>query len=170
SRITLSSDAVDVLLGGVDALQRICTPLSEAPVTEVALDELLSHLVKLKSGEVPARRTAPVAPLSEAPVPIAATLQPEEPTVALPASISDESCDAFRRELLDALARAPQRIKLDFGRVGELTAAALALLAVFAREAARMQPAPMVELLRMGPAARTVLRVAGLEKAFGTGR
>jgi len=170
SRITLTSDAVDVLLVGVDALQRICSPMSEAPLTEEAIGELLGQLGPLKSGEMPAPKPAASgAPPQQVPQ-AAASIAPEEPTIALPASFNDETCEAFRRELLEAMERAPQRIKLDFARLGELTAAALALLALFARDVAQMQPAPAIELCRIGPAARTVLRVAGLEKAFGAGR
>ena len=171
-QITLTSDAVDVLLVGVDALQRICSPVSEEPVTEATIGDLLGHLGKLKSGEIPtSKAAAPTAPLVETPAPApAASIQLEEPTIMLPQSFNGESSEAFRRELLDALAQGPQRIRLDFGRVGELTAGALALLASFAQDIARMQPMPAIELCRIGPAARTVLRVAGLEKAFGAGR
>jgi two-component system sensor histidine kinase and response regulator WspE len=172
NRITLTSDAVDVLLVGVDALQRICSPLSAAPVTEEALGELLDQLTRVKSGN--AAKTTPVSDATAASPPAAelvpTTVEPEEPNVALPSSFNPESCETLRRELLNALARRSGRIRLDFARVGELNAAALALLASFAQEAVRMQPMPAIESRRIGPVVRTVLGVAGLDEVYGAGR
>src|SRR4029079_5383044 len=43
-RIELSSDSMDVLLQGVDALQRVCSPQEGAALTEAALQELLNRI------------------------------------------------------------------------------------------------------------------------------
>src|SRR5215469_15699425 len=48
NRISLTSDAVDVLLVGVDALQRICSPAASEPIDEPALADLLKKLAHLK--------------------------------------------------------------------------------------------------------------------------
>jgi two-component system sensor histidine kinase and response regulator WspE len=168
NRISLTSDAVDVLLVGVDALQRICSPSAGEPVTEAAMAELLAQLAQLKSGNAlpPAAKPAGSVAVVLAPTEV----QSQEPSVALPASFTDESCESLRRELLATLALGADRIKLDFARVGELNASALALLTSFAREVAQTQPAPAVESCRIGPAVRGVLGVAGLNEAFGVGR
>jgi two-component system sensor histidine kinase and response regulator WspE len=166
-RITLSSDAVDVLLVGVDALQRICSPLSESAVTDTALGEILGRLAKLMSGDPPATTPTITSRAPAAAKLVSATIQPGEPSVALPSSFSDDACEALRRELVDILALTPDRIVLDFARVEELNAGGLALLASFAREAAQIQPAPAIELRRIGPPARTVLRAAGLDEFLG---
>src|SRR5262245_54711982 len=83
-RITLSSDCVDVLLEGVDALQRICTPLAGTPLAESELQPLLDRLVALKSGQ-PAARAAPSTNL------VAATVHREEPGVTIPATLDEKS-------------------------------------------------------------------------------
>src|SRR4051794_38611266 len=59
-RIALSSDAVDVLLQGVDALQRICSPQSGSAITEAFLQELLARLTSLKNGEPAATLSAAI--------------------------------------------------------------------------------------------------------------
>ena len=166
-RITLSSDSVDVLLRGVDALQRICSASTGEEVTEAALVELLNQLAQLKDG------TAPPAMAKAAPPPpvlAPAQIHGEEPSVALPASFSEESCQSLRRELLAGLASGARRIRLDFAQVSELNAAALALLASFASHAAQSQATSKLELCRVGPAVREVIDVAGLNDVLGIGR
>ncbi|HEY7120764.1 MAG TPA: Hpt domain-containing protein [Tepidisphaeraceae bacterium] len=173
-RITLTSDAVDVLLVGVDALQRICAPLAGAPFADAALEDLLSRLTAVKSGESGVAPTAAGlaarASIRGATDVVTGSVQPEEPSVALPAVFDDASIESLRKELVDALAQGPARVKLDFAQVGELSARALALLVSFAGEIGQAPAAPAIESRRMSPAVRTVLRVAGLDAAFGIGR
>lgn len=159
--VTFSSDAVDVLLQGVDALQRICAPKGESPVTEASLAGLLAALADLKSG-----RTPPKAPKPEL---VAATVQPEESSVLLPAAFDEASAEALRQTLLDELGGLPGKIALDFVQVGELGAAGLALLVSFRDEVRTALAPPVIEARRINPSVRTVLRVAGLETAFGLG-
>jgi chemotaxis protein histidine kinase CheA len=164
-RIALTSEAVDVLLVGVDALQRICSPSTGEPVREPALAELLAQLAQLKSGSPPQPAAKPASTVL-APVEI----QSQGPSVTLPSSFSDETCESLRSELLATIESGAGRIRLDFARVGELNATALAMLASFAREVAQTQPAPTIELCRIAPAVRMVLGVAGLDEVFGVGR
>ena len=167
SRITLTSDAVDVLLRGVDALQRICSPSTGEAVTEAALAALLTELAQLKDGRTPpaSKKEAPIPPV------LAPTeIHGEEPNVALPSSFNEESCQSLRRELIAVLSCGARRIRLDFAQVSELNAVALALLASFANQAAQNQVTAKLELCRVGPAVREVLDVAGLNEALGLGR
>ena len=168
NRVNLSSDAVDVLLVGVDVLQRVCSPSTGEPVSETALAQLLAQLAALKSGDLPSPAVRAEPPTATVLVPT--NIASGERSVTLPSSFGDESCESLRRELLASLALGVDRIRLDFARVGELNAAALALLASFARQAGQTQPAPTIELCRIGPAVRTVLGVAGLDEVFGVGR
>src|SRR4029079_15914567 len=50
-RIALSSDSVDVLLQGVDALQRICSPQDGSTLADSALQELLNRIDLVKDGK-----------------------------------------------------------------------------------------------------------------------
>ena len=62
NRITLSSDSVDVLLAGVDAMQRICAPQSGEPLTDEARDKLVDRLTQWKSGQTPVKTSPPPRP------------------------------------------------------------------------------------------------------------
>jgi chemotaxis protein histidine kinase CheA len=166
NRTALTSDAVDVLLVGVDALLRICSPSTGEPVAEAVLDDLLAGLAHLKVGSVPPRKSQP----PQAARALATTIQAEEPCVTLPSSFGEETCQLLRGELLATLDSGAARVRLDFARVGELNASALALLASFVRQVGEARPAPAVEVCRVGPAVRTVLVAAGLADVLGMGR
>jgi two-component system sensor histidine kinase and response regulator WspE len=173
ARIALNSDAVDVLLQGVDALQRICSPAGGATIREASLAELLARLTSLKNGEpaAPAAATepTPAAVWGSAQL-VAATVHRDEPGITLPAVFDDASIASLRREMLDTLALGPRRIHFDFMQVDQLSAGGLAILASFAREAARAQPTPKIEAHGTLPAVQSVLRVAGLDGILGMER
>jgi two-component system sensor histidine kinase and response regulator WspE len=171
SRIQLSSDSVDVLLQGVDMLQRICAPLSGAPVTETDLQQLVAQLGLLKDGGVPTRTSEPASPRTEvnSAALVAATVERDEPSVLMPAVFDQQSSESLRRELSDTLSLSPARIQLDFAQVEELGASGLALLASFAREVGRAEPTPAIESRGMRPTVQAVLRVAGLDASLVPG-
>jgi two-component system sensor histidine kinase and response regulator WspE len=162
-RISFSSEAVDILLHGVDALQRICGAKAEASVTEASLAGLLGQLAELKDG-----RTSAQLPATQ-PAVIAAAVQPEESNVLLPAMFDDVSAEALRETLMGELGRLPGKISLDFVQVGDLGAAGLALLASFQNEVSTALAPPVIEARRINPSVKAVLRVAGLDTAFGLG-
>lgn len=170
-RIGFSGDAVDVLLQGVDALQRICGAGADASVTESSLAGLLGRLDDLKSGRTSAGTQANVAKTGLATLPpvVAATIQPEESCVLLPAVFDDTSAESLRQALIDELGRLPGKISLDFVHVAELGAAGLALLTSFRNEVSTGLAPPVIEARRINPSVRTVLRIAGLDVAFGLG-
>jgi two-component system sensor histidine kinase and response regulator WspE len=168
--VVLSSDAVDVLLQGVDALQRICSPQESAAINEDFLKGLLARLGSVKiSGTAAKPATAgagsPTAPASSNLV--AATVRHGEPSVTLPAVFDDACAATVRKEMMDTLSLRPGRIQLDFAHVGQVTAGALALLISFTREAGRTDPIPVIEARGVSSAIRSVLRIAGLAHAFG---
>jgi two-component system sensor histidine kinase and response regulator WspE len=167
--IVLSSDSVDVLLQGVDALHRICSSGEGSMIDENFLQGLVGRLTLLRSGESPASLTKVIAPKPTAGL-VAASVRLEEPGVTLPAVFDDAAVSALRKELLDTLSMRPNRIRLDFAHVGDLTAAALALLASFAREARGFDPAPVVEASDVPAAVQSILRAAGVARAFGIDR
>ena len=164
-RMTLSSEAVDVLLQGVDTLQRICAPREASTVSEGSLQQLIDRLSLLQSGTMP----GPPGPASSAELgrPLEATIDPGMHTIIVPAESDENSLDKLRQDLLGNLAAPTRRLHLDFSQVANLKAAGLTLLASFAQEAAMAQPPVIIESRRVSPAVRTVLRMAGLDTSFG---
>jgi chemotaxis protein histidine kinase CheA len=170
-RISLPSEAVDVLLQAVDTLGRICSPQESSAVSEAGLDELLSRLSLLRSGGTassPAPLQTPRVSQPSAQLPaVSATIDPGTPRVILPAEFDEVSSEMLRQELLNKLATGTVKLELDFTSVANLSAAALALLVSFSEHAGLAQPPPVLESRRVSPAVRAVLRVAGLDTMFG---
>jgi two-component system sensor histidine kinase and response regulator WspE len=168
--IVLSSDVVDVLLEGVDALQRICSPQESSAMTEASLGALLGQIGLIKSGGNAMMSTTggggSVAATTSTDL-VAATIRREEPSITLPEVFDDSCTAAVRRELLDTLSLRPGRILLDFAHVDQLTTGALALLIAFSREANRSEPAPVIEARGVSSGVQSILRVAGLAHVFG---
>jgi two-component system sensor histidine kinase and response regulator WspE len=162
-RIALSSDSVDVLLQGVDALQRICSPAEGAARTETTLQELLNRIGLVRDGKATAASSASTDL-------VAATVRRDEPGITLPAVFTDESLSATRREILDTLSLRPARIQVDFAQVERLSAASLALLVAFTAEAQANEPPPEIESRAVSASVRAVLQVAGLAGPFGLNR
>ena len=173
SRITLASNSVDVLLQGVDMLQRICSHSDAPAVSEAELDELVAQLTAIKDG-VPSKAARPTSiPIqvrssaSDDP-PVQAVLDPEIGTVCLPATFNESTSEALRQELMARLAAGARNLRIDFAQVANLSASGLALLSAFSEEAQASNPPLGIDLLRVNPVVRSVLRVAGLETAFGS--
>ena len=182
SRVVLGSDSVDVLLRGVDALQRVCSPGGESGLTEEAMLGLLESIQGVKAGgkrgeggkgDGEGQKVGPAVVAGTVPVAgsraqlVAATVESDEPSVTLPAVLSDEAAEALRKQLLDTLGLRPERLQIDFGHVGRLTAPMLALVASFARQAGALDPAPVVTTRGASGAVQHVLCVAGLGESLG---
>lgn len=152
-RITLNSDAVDVLLQGVDALQRICTPQPDAELSEESIQALLERIVAIRDG-------------TAAPVPSAALAVPAravDSTILLPAQLDDSAAESLRQQLCDILAGGLARVRIDFGQVEHLSAAAMSLFLSLVREAEGVQPPLVVEACRVAPPVLALFRVIGLK-------
>jgi anti-anti-sigma regulatory factor len=89
------------------------------------------------------------------------------PTIILPAEFDEAASEKLRQELLSKLAVGSATLQLDFAAVAGLSATGLALLLSFMQEATAAQPPPVIKSRRVCPGVRTVLRVAGLDTAFG---
>ena len=65
-QIRLTSDSVDVLLRGVDALGRLGTPADapgqESGLTPAALEQWMAEIAAVRSGQPPVAKPAPVVP------------------------------------------------------------------------------------------------------------
>jgi chemotaxis protein histidine kinase CheA len=167
-QITLTSDAVDVLLQGVDALQRVCSANADSTTVEAGLDDLLAQLSLLKTGTSRPTSSKPMPePRPESAGVVSAEVQPQLQSVTLPAILDSASCETVRQELMHRLAHDPATIELNFAQLRELSAAGLALLVSFVREVESRHPPLVLESNRVGPEIQTVMRVAGLSSSFG---
>lgn len=165
-RVALCGAAVDTLLQGVDALQRICAPQTDPDQTEPWLTGLCERIAAVRDGWAVSGAAAP--PSSLAPPEGAAAPQGrgahEGARVVLPLDVDDAEAEHLRVQLCQALEAAPATVRLDFSQAKRLSAAALALLAAFSREADRatIAVAPEGVCEPIG----TLLRVAGLDRAW----
>jgi chemotaxis protein histidine kinase CheA len=172
-RITLSSDTADILLQGVDVLQRICSPQADEELSEAFIASLLERIASVRDGNAAvaappavtvavAVATAGAATASE-PAHLAAPLQD---TVVLPAQFDDIAARSLRAQFCDILARGVDRIRIDFGQVDHLNVAAMSLLLSLAREIGAMQPPVTVEARRVALPILALFRVVGLKDAL----
>ncbi|MBC8107414.1 MAG: Hpt domain-containing protein [Anaerolineae bacterium] len=155
ARVTLSSDSVDILLDGVDALQRICTPDSD--VTEEFIQSVLDRIVALRDGKPTA------APVNAVQVPVTT---PSASSVKLPADFDDAAAELIRRQLCGIVARTPACIRFDFAEVKHVSVTAMSLLMSFARDMTEKLPSSVLEAHRVAPPIRALFRVVGLDNAF----
>jgi len=166
-RSILSSDAVDVLLRGVDGLHRICALRPDAEMTEAWLESLLGQLAAVKESRLPETPVKQAAPPQAEIVQVAARPRPVSvASIALPAEFDDAAADALRGRLHDVLCECAGKIRLDFRQVHHVSAHALSLLASVAREAGRMDPAPTLQTSGVSGPVAALLRVTGLDRTF----
>ncbi len=161
-QIAITSGGVDVLLQGVDALQRICSPQPESEVGEASLQSLLEELKEVREGRSPIRR-APEPTILDVAVPAAG---PEAGCISLPAVIDSSAAETLRRALCDWLRGNVGRIRVDFSQVQCVSAAALSLFASFTREVSRMDPAPSVEAEGVPAEVSILLRATAMDTSF----
>jgi chemotaxis protein histidine kinase CheA len=152
-RIMLRSDAVDVLLQGVDALQRICSSQPDPELGEDFIRSLLERIAAVRDG------TTSSLPAAAAPAPARAADSP----IVLPAQFDDSAAQSLRGQFCDILRAGVARVRIDFGQVEHLSVAAMSLLLSLAREAEGMQPPLAVEAYRVSPPVLTLFRVVGLK-------
>ena len=148
--ITLTSEAVDVLLAGVDALQRIT--LGDAAAAEGdGLRQLLDNVAALRAGK-------PAA------APAAAETGP--PTVRPRGDLEGAEAEAVRGQLTELLAGGAPTIRLDLAAVGDFGPDGLALLALAGRAADRRQPPAAFRVVNAAAPVQTLLRLTRLDGAF----
>ncbi len=158
--VVLTSDAVDVLLRGVDALSRVAPaggePAGDAPAGE-ALTALLADIAATRAGR--ARAAAPIA----------AVVETGPPTVRADGDLEGAEAEAFRVRLAEALARGAPVVRVDFSAVGEVGPDGLAVLALAARTASTRQPPAAFRAVHAAESVRTLLRLTRLDGAFPAG-
>ncbi len=168
-RVVLSGAAVDTLLRGVDALQRICSSQPPPTAGDAWLVTLHQQITAVRDGlgptvapatSVPGERfTAPAADIHPA-------VQPPEIRITVPPDFDAAAAEELRRSLAAALQHSPGCVRLDLAGVRHVSAAALALLGALARDAGPGAPGARVLVDGAPAAVATLLRIAGLERAW----
>jgi chemotaxis protein histidine kinase CheA len=153
--VVLSSDAVDVLLRGVDALSHI-TPAGDGTKNE-ALPRLLDDIAAIRAGRAAA---AAVGAGSPDPAPTAAG----PPTVRAGGDLEGAEAEAFRGRLAQALSHGAPVVRLDFAAVGEVGPDGLAVLALAARRSGAS-----FQVVHVAESVRTLLRLTRLDGVFPAG-
>ncbi len=161
-RITLTSDAVDVLLQGVDVLQRICSPEPDAIIDKASIVAVLDRIASVRDGKMPVSSAISTSP------PSAMTVVPQEHNIVFPANLDASTADSLRRQLCEILEQKPMRICIDFSQVDHLSVMAMSLLLSFAKETKSTLPTSAIEARRVAPPILALFRVTGLDDAFGS--
>jgi anti-anti-sigma factor len=168
-RIALSSEAVDVLLQGVDTLQRICSPQADPGMTEPSIQGLIDRITAIRDGQPRPQQQVQAHEPTVSPVAVelaTPTAASQECRVALPAVLDASAAESLRIELSNALRHERPQIRLDFAQVRHLSATALSLLASFARETARAEATTMVEAEGVSAEVAVLLQTTGLDGTF----
>ncbi len=153
--VRLGSDAVDVLLRGVDALQRTGLGNEADALPEEVLQELCEALTAVRVGQV-----------SNLTATRQVTNLPHDGVIRLTGRLDAARTEEVRGRLVELLRRGGTEITLDLAGVEDVDATGLALLALAAR-------APAVRIANAGEPVRELLRLTRLDgcpAAGGGGR
>ena len=150
-KITLKSADVDVLLEGVDALQQIC-----AGGGQVDVEGLLARVGQVRDDSH--RTESPAAPVTPP-----AVVDHPAVELKLPAVVDEAAARSLRLVWLEHLKRTPSKITVDFGQVRALSAAGMAFLAAFAREAEHELPSCPITFRGADGGLQGLWRVTGFQ-------
>jgi chemotaxis protein histidine kinase CheA len=169
-RIALRSEIVDILLQGVDALQRTCAADAEPEMNEEEIGPLLQRIMSVRDGKMmppPASSEPSLTPMAAAPaIALAAPALLTPNILVLPAVFDSVAAESLRARFCDFVDLRTDPIRIDFGQVTHLSVAALSLLLSFAGEVRGLRPPAVIEAFQVSPAIRALFRVVGLESAF----
>ncbi|VTS00858.1 Hpt domain-containing protein [Tuwongella immobilis] len=180
-QITITPQAMDVLLQGVDALQQIQPspddPDGSASVPVARVSQLTDAISAIRNGTLPATPApaqsapAPAEVTSAAATPVVATV-PNAPPIAPPPTLRPGGnldalqAETMRLQLADMLTHGTPEVQLDLGAVRDVDPTGLAFLAQLAGNAARKSPRPRLRLTNVSPQIRQLLRLTGLDSGF----
>ena len=169
AKITLTPDSVDVLLAGVDCIQRICSANSADAPAETELTDLLARIAEVGKGS----SAPPVVAVTALPFSPPASPEPVQCTaeaLLLPADLGSAHAEMLRQQILERLgpsestkgAPAPS-LRLDFSQVERLGAASLAVLLALDPKRSVTPIGNSITTSGVGPGVRALFRVTGLD-------
>ncbi len=169
---TSLSGAVDVLLEGLDAIQRCCVPQPESKRDQSRIDSLLERIASTRKPMLMPVVDRPVRTLTSiqaANLHTDQTLSPER-RFLLPADLDEVAAARLRTQLCDALRQGALHVRLDFTQVDHVSASALAVLMSFTREAARTAPTLVIIVDGIAGSLAAFAHVTGLDRACSPAR
>jgi anti-anti-sigma factor len=170
-RAHLGSDAVDVLLRGVDALHQIAPGAEERrEISEQELTELVEGIAAIQTGR-PAPAPSVSVPAPTSPDRPKVGLQPmrdigSDGPIRLGGDLDKTRAEEIRVQLLTLLHQGVSPIRLDFSAVRDMDATGLALLAHVARAAVRCRPPIAFKVRNASARVRRILRLTRLEESY----
>ncbi|MEW4570475.1 Hpt domain-containing protein [Tautonia sp. JC769] len=176
--LTLSPSDIDVLLRGVDLLGKIseATRSPEDDLTtrfEEAVQSLVVEIGAILSSQGQPGGASPRPDAAPAPAPI--TPPPDEPattstdeTIAFPEFLDAGAAEEIRIRFLSAAGRGCDAVRIDLRGTKDLDVQGLVLLAAIPRHVAR-HGHPKLQLVGVSEAMEVVLRVTGMDAAYGLG-
>jgi anti-anti-sigma factor len=171
NEVTLTSDAIDRLLRGLDVLSQIGQQagpelMDWLAANETKLQRAIEYLGGLRGGgtATPAPQPAPAPP----PTPPPSSPRPAETSsgpLSPPAELDARAAEDLRRQLLDRLNRGENAVRLDLSRVRDIDPTGLGMLVVLARMVDGSN-SPTVEVVKASPQVRTLFRLTRLEDSL----
>jgi anti-anti-sigma factor len=155
--IVLGSDAVDVLLRGVDGLQRAGLGSDADALPDEVLIELCEALAAVRSG-------ASEGQVSNLPAEPGRQVEnvPHDEAIRVSGRLDAAQAEEVRGRLVERLRRGADAVALDLAEVEDVDATGLALLALAAR-------AGRVRIADAAPPVRELLRLTGLDACLPAG-
>jgi len=180
-QITLTSEAIDILLRGVDAITRIAGP-DQTPPDPASLEKLLQEIGTVRQGKprsakkpLPSREGEAPAELPPPRNPaIAVVVDGTSRTVGIPAHLDASTAERLRLTLLEQLDAGGRHFRLDMGSVRDVDVAGLVLLDLFAQTSPPPPPhgggspgeQTTLELVNVGPDLAALFQATGLESRY----
>jgi chemotaxis protein histidine kinase CheA len=185
--IQLSSGDVDVLLRGVDLLEKISatTKDPDANLEELfrgSVQDLVAELQAVLTGRrasmvvvstTPEQTAVPAPPVITAPplestarTDAAPTSKASDTTIEFPEILDSVAAEQMRRQILAAIDSQVATIRLDLRSTRDLDVQGLALLAAVPRHLAHHSHSSL-QMVGVSIEMATVLRVTGLDNSFG---
>ncbi len=176
-QLTLSSEAIDVLLRGVDALTRIAGP-GQTPPEPASLEKLIQEIGSIRQSKPRSAKKPAHSPEAEAPAEptrsrtsaIAVVVDGLSRTIGIPPHLDNSTAEQVRLTLLEQLDSGGRSFRLDMGATREIDVGGLALLELFARTASGPGEETALELVNVGPDLATLFQATGLERQYALKR
>jgi chemotaxis protein histidine kinase CheA len=190
-QIVLNSEAIDILLRGVDAIVRIANsdrasvpgeaigvgPPNMSPPDAAALERLLQEIASIRQGKPRAAKKPTLTPetvsLSPEPAPsasrtptIAVVVDGNLRTLCLSGNLDAVAAEQLRVVLVEQLDAGGRDFRLDLAAVREVGVEGLALLTVFARMVREKVRQAALDLINVGQDVLVLFRKTGLAALY----
>jgi two-component system sensor histidine kinase and response regulator WspE len=165
-QITLDSEAVDVLLRGVDALPRVVPSDANSPgeFAAEALGKLVADITAIRAG----RKSASAKKRGRAKTKVDHS-SARDPVIRPHGNLDAQEAEELRTRVLELLHQGAPEIQIDLAAIRDVAPAGLAVLALAGRAAAERRPPVRLQLANASPPVQMLLRMTHLDFAPSAG-